>query len=156
MALAIAGLAATACAVLITILANRDKAAVHSEDVAALEPDRGAEHVQDGPQTPASPPAEPPTSGPHRPEPIDADRTELSDDQILEALHLGNIVIAYEGDPPADLQTDPFSPDLAAAGQAVILDHRPGIGPTTALAWRRRATDRLSEFVDAYLGQAGG
>ena len=156
MALAIAGLAATACAVLITILANRDKAAVHSEDVAALEPDRGAEHVEDGPQTPASPPAEPPTSGPHRPEPIDADRTELSDDQILEALHLGNIVIAYEGDPPTDLQQDPFSPELAAAGQAVILDHRPGIGPTTALAWRRRATDRLSEFIDAYLGQAGG
>jgi Protein of unknown function (DUF3105) len=156
MALAIAGLAATACAVLITILANRDKAAVQSEDAAALEPDRGAKHVQDGPQTPASPPAQPPTSGPHRPEPIEKDQTELSDDQILEALHLGNIVVAYEDDPPTDLQQDEFSPDLAAAGQAVILDHRPGIGPTTALAWRRRSTERLSEFIDAYLGQGPG
>jgi hypothetical protein len=153
MALAIAGLAATACAVLITILANRDKAAVQSEDVATLEPDRGARHAN-GPRTPASPPDEPPTSGPHRPEPIEKDRTELSDDQILEALHLGNIVIAYEDDPPTDLQADPFSPDLAAAGQAVILDRRPGIGATTALAWRRRTTERLPEFIDAYLGQA--
>jgi hypothetical protein len=154
-ALAIAGLAATACAVLITILANRDQSQVQSEDLAALEPDRGAEHA-DGPRTPASPPDEPPTSGPHRPEPIESDQTELSDDQILEALHLGNVVIAYEGDPPTDLQADPFSADLAAAGQAVILDHRPGIGRTTALAWRRRATERLPEFIDAYLGQAPG
>ena len=155
MALAIAGLAATACAILITVLANRDQSQVHSEDLAALEPDRGANHPN-GPPTPASPPAQPPTSGPHRPELIEKDQTELSDDQILEALHLGNIVIAYEDDPPTDLQQDEFSPDLAAAGQAVILDHRPGIGPTTALAWRRRSTERLSEFIDAYLGQAPG
>jgi hypothetical protein len=156
MALAIAGLAATACAILITILANRDQSQVHSEDLSALEPDRGVDHVQAGPQTPASPPGQPPTSGRHRPEPIERDRTELSDDQILEALHLGNVVIAYEGDPPTELQQDPFSPDLAAAGQAVILDHRPGIGKTTALAWRRRSTERLSEFIDAYLGQGPG
>ena len=156
LALAIAGLAATLCAILITILANRDQSEVRSEDLAALEPDRGAKHVGDGPRTPASPPDRPPTSGPHRPEPIERDRTELSDDQILEALHLGNIVIAYEGDPPTELQQDEFSPDLAAAGQAVILDRRPGIGQTTALGWRRRSTERLSEFVDAYLGQAPG
>jgi hypothetical protein len=154
-ALAIAGLAATACLVLIMILASRDKAEVRSADLAALEPDRGAEHV-DGPRTPASPPDEPPTSGPHRPQPIASDLTELSDDQILHALHLGNIVIAYEDDPPTDLQQDPFSPELAAAGQAVILDLRPGIGQTTALAWRRRTTERLPEFIDAYLGQPAG
>jgi Protein of unknown function (DUF3105) len=155
LALAIAGLAATACLVLISVLASRDQAEVDSADVAALEPDRGARHV-DGPRTPASPPDEPPTSGPHRPEPIERDRTELSDDQILEALHLGNVVIAYEGDPPTDLQQDEFSPELAAAGQAVILDRRPGIGQTTALAWRRRSTERLPEFIDAYLGQPPG
>ncbi len=155
-ALAIAGLAATACLVLIAILASRDKAEVNSsDDIGTLEPDRGAEHV-DGPRTPASPPDEPPTSGPHRPQPIEEDQTELSDDQILEALHMGNVVIAYEGDPPTDLQQDPFSPELAAAGQAVILDRRPGIGQTTALAWRRRSTDRLPEFIDAYLGQGPG
>jgi hypothetical protein len=156
LALGIAGLAATACLVLITILASRDKAEVGADvNIGTLEPDRGASHAT-GPQTPASPPHQPPTSGPHRPEPVERDRTELSDDQILEALHLGNVVIAYEGAPPTDLQLDPFSPELAAAGQAVILDHRPGIGQTTALAWRRRSTERLPEFIDAYLGQGPG
>jgi hypothetical protein len=154
-ALAIAGLAATACLVLIAILASRDQAEVDSADVATLEPDRGARHA-DGPRTPVSPPDEPPTSGPHRPQPIESDQIELSDDQILHALHLGNIVIAYEGEPPTDLQQDPFSPELAAAGQAVILDLRPGIGQTTALAWRRRTTERLPEFIDAHLGQPAG
>jgi hypothetical protein len=38
----------------------------------------------------------------------------------------------------------------------VILDLRPGIGQTTALAWRRRTTERLPEFIDAYLGQPAG
>jgi Protein of unknown function (DUF3105) len=159
LALAIAGLAATACAVLITILSSRDRSAVGGEDtIGTLEPDRGAEHV-DGPQTPASPPAEPPTSGPHRPEPVERDQTELSDDQILEALHLGNVVIAYEGDPPTDVQDEvsgPFDPDLAAAGQAVILARRPGIGETTALAWRHRGTGDLRAFAEAYLGQGPG
>lgn len=157
LALAIAGLAATACAVLITIIASRDRSAVGGEDtIGTLEPDRGANHVDDGPQTPASPPDQPPTSGPHRPEPVERDQTELSDDQILEALHLGNVVIAYEGDPPTELQGDPFTPELAAAGQAVILASRPGIGQTTALAWRRRATEQLPEFIEAYLGQGPG
>ena len=53
----------------------------------------------------------------------------------------------------------PFDPQLAAAGQAVILARRPGIGPTTALAWRRRLAgddERLRDFAEAYLGQAGG
>jgi hypothetical protein len=153
LALAIAGVAATACAVLITVLASRDRSAVGGNDeIGTLEPDRGAEHSA----APASPPDQPPTSGPHRPEPVERDRTELSDDQILEALHLGNIVIAYEGDPPTELQEDGFHPDLAAAGQAVILARRPGIGETTALAWRRRTTTQLREFAEAYLGQGPG
>ena len=66
-----------------------------------LEPDRGSQRARrDAPPTPASPPAEPPTSGPHRAEPVTRDRTELTDDQILEALQLGNVVIAYDGEPP--------------------------------------------------------
>jgi hypothetical protein len=153
LALAIAGLAATACAVLIAILSARDRSAVGGEDTTGtLEPDRGAAHTEAA----GSPASQPPTSGPHRPEQVERDQAELSDDQILEALHLGNVVIAYEGEPPTDLQADPFTPELAAAGQAVILAHRPGIGRTTALAWRRRATDQLPEFIEAYLGQRAG
>ena len=100
-ALAIAGLAAGACLVLIMILANRDSSQVQgTTGPGTLEPDRGSQRVTDAPQTPASPADEPPTSGPHRAEPVQADRNELSDDQILEALALGNVVIAYDGDPP--------------------------------------------------------
>jgi hypothetical protein len=151
--LAIAGLAATACVVLITILSSRDRSAVGGEDaIGTLEGDRGAAHTEAA-TTPAD---RPPTSGPHRPEPVERDQIELSDDQILEALHLGNVVIAYEGEPPTGLQADPFTPELAAAGQAVILARRPGIGQTTALAWRRRATEQLPEFIEAYLGQGPG
>ncbi len=111
-----------------------------------LEPDRGAEQLgADAPPTPASPPADPPTSGPHKAEPVTRDAIELSDDQMLEALALGNVVIAYDADdpPPAlvQLQEDtagPFDAELAAAGQAVILARRPGVGGVVALAWRRK------------------
>ena len=156
LALAIAGLAATACAVLITILSSRDRSAVGGEDaIGVLEADGCAAHSD----ALESDPDRPPTSGPHRPEPVERDQTELSDDQILEALHLGNVVIAYEGDPPTAVQDEvsgPFDPDLAAAGQAVILARRPGIGETTALAWRRRGTGDLRAFAEAYLGQGPG
>jgi hypothetical protein len=168
-ALAISGVAIAACAVLITILANRDSSGVtHAGGPGTLEPDRGANHV-DGPRTPASAPDDPPTSGPHRAEPVTRDATELSDDQLLEALHLGNVVIAYDGTaPPAALKTlqddvsGPFDPQLAAAGQAVILDRRPGAGGVIALAWRRRlrtadpADPQLRAFADAWLGQGPG
>jgi hypothetical protein len=161
-ALAIAGLAAAACLVLITILANRDSSGVtKASGPGTLEPDRGSAHVS-GPRTPASPPDDPPTSGPHRPEAVTRDGVPLSDDQLLEALHLGNVVFAYDGS-PAELKkiqdeiSGPFDPELAAAGQAVILDRRPGVKGVIALAWRRelRSGDpgRLREFADAWLGQ---
>jgi Protein of unknown function (DUF3105) len=169
-ALAVAGLASAACLVLIVILASRDPSGVGSTSTApgTLQPDRGAEHVgADAPPTPVSAPAHPPTSGPHRPQLPARDAADLSDDQLLEALHLGNVVIAYDSArPPAELRTlqrdvmdGAFSPDLAAAGQAVILDHRPGAGGIIALAWRRElrtqdpADPQLREFADAWLGQ---
>jgi uncharacterized protein DUF3105 len=161
-ALAISGLAAAACLVLITILANRDTSGVtHASGPGTLMPDRGDAHTK---SAPASPPDDPPTSGTHKPETIARDRTALSDDQLLEALHQGNVVLTYAtAKPPAaltQLQQDAFDPALAAAGQAVILDHRPGSKGTIALAWRRelRSSDpqELSAFVDAWLGQAPG
>jgi hypothetical protein len=167
-ALAIAGVAAALCAVLITILASRDSGDVNpASGPGTLEPDRGARHLgADAPATPASAPNDPPTSGPHRPVAVKRDATALSDDELLEALHQGNVVLAYGTErAPAPLKTlqhdvaGAFDPALAAAGQAVILDHRPGIQGVIALAWRRelRTADagdpQLRAFADAWLGQ---
>lgn len=162
-ALAIAGLAATACFILIAVLASRDSSQVQgTTGPGTPEPDRGAKVVTTAPDTPASPADEPPTSGPHRSEPVNADRTELSDDQILTALAEGNVVIAYEGEAPSAVQeavSGPYDRELAAAGQAVILAKRPGVGAIQALAWRRRLVvsgpddPKLREFAEAWLGQ---
>jgi hypothetical protein len=127
-----------------------------------LEPDRGAEH---GARAGAVE-GEPPTSGPHREELVTADARELSADQILHALELGDVVVAYpQARPPAALralQTDvagPFDPELAAAGQAVVLARVPGLDGVQALAWRRRLRSAdpgdpaLATFAERRLGQ---
>lgn len=167
-ALAVAGLAAGLCLVLIIVLASRDSSQVDpgtATGPGTLEPDRGAQVVTTGPDTPASAPDAPPTSGPHREDPVAADRTELSDDQILTALAAGNVVLAYDGRAPSQVQEDvsgPFDPELAAAGQAVILAKRPGVGGVQALAWRHRlkatgpGDPQLREFAEAWLGQGAG
>jgi hypothetical protein len=108
----------------------------------------------------------PPTSGAHLPEPVERDATALSDDQILGALAAGNVVLLYGTRRPAAALTalarsvaGPFTPALAAAGQAVILGRRPGTDGVTALAWTRLlhtpdATDpRLRQFAQAWLGR---
>ena len=110
-----------------------------------------------------------PTSGAHDRELVTRDRRRLSDDQILTALELGNVVILYEAPEPgaqlARLQREvagPFDAEIAAAGQAVILARRAGAGAATALAWRRvlQAGDagdpRLREFAEAWLGRGLG
>jgi hypothetical protein len=149
-ALAIAGLASGLCLLLIVVLAGRDSSQVESGVSGPGVVERGA--TGDGP----------PTSGPQRDAPVPADRTELSDDQIVAALALGNVVIAYEGEAPTAVQEEvsgPFDPELAAAGQAVILAKRPGVGGVQALAWQRRLVasgpddPKLVEFAEAWLGQ---
>ncbi len=110
-----------------------------------------------------------PTSGPHERALVTRDRRELTDDQLLTALELGNVVILYEGrEPPPELvrlQDDvagPFDAEIAAAGQAVILAPRDGAGPATALAWERvLQTDdpgdpELTAFAEAWLGRGLG
>jgi uncharacterized protein DUF3105 len=109
--------------------------------------------------------ADPPASGPHSKDLVTRDRGPITDDQLVQALELGNVVILYAGATPAPalvrLQKDvagPFDPELAAAGQAVILARRAGAGPATALAWKRilRAdpTDpALREFAEFWLGR---
>jgi Protein of unknown function (DUF3105) len=129
-----------------------------------LQPDRGSGH-----DAPARVTDEWPTSGPHREELVTRDRRRLTDDQILHALELGNVVILYDApDPGSVLEriqeevTGPFDAELAAAGQAVILARRKGAGPATALAWRRaHHTDDpfdpgVREFAEAWLGRGLG
>jgi uncharacterized protein DUF3105 len=170
-ALAVAGAASAACLGLIVVLASRDPSGVSTtRGPGVLQPDRGDRRLAAGaPAPPASRPADPPTSGPHHRVRVRRDATRLSDDQLLTALVAGNVVLAYDAPrPPAALQrlqreaAGAFDPDLAAAGQAVILERRPGAGGVLALAWRRllrasgAADPRLRDFVDAWLGQGPG
>jgi hypothetical protein len=110
--------------------------------------------------------ADPPASGPHGDELVTRDRAAITDDQLVRALELGNVVILYDGARPAPalvrLQKDvagPFDAELAAAGQAVILAPRAGAGPATALAWKRilrtgdPADPALREFAEFWLGR---
>jgi hypothetical protein len=110
--------------------------------------------------------SDPPTSGPHIPVPVLYDQAPLNDDQILQALEVGDVVIVYgTPEPPPGLLAfsravaPPFSPVLAAAGQTVVLVHRPHGRDLTALAWAHllRATGptdpRLRQFVQFWLGR---
>jgi hypothetical protein len=130
-----------------------------------LMPDRGARHLPAA-QHASVPAGTLPTSGAHVPAPIAHDARRLSDDQILHALELGDVVLVYPAaSPPAPLRklqdqlTGPFDPALAGDGQAVVLARRAGAGPVAALAWRRelRVTDpadpRLQDFAEAWLGR---
>ena len=108
----------------------------------------------------------PPTSGPHVPTAVTREFVELSDDQELSALAAGDIVVEYGGRrPPAGLTAlaarlaGPFSPALAAAGQAVILARQPGTLGLVAAGWTRlvRVTEPsdalLREFIQTWLGR---
>ncbi|HET8757398.1 MAG TPA: DUF3105 domain-containing protein [Solirubrobacteraceae bacterium] len=128
-----------------------------------LQPNRGAGHS--GPAEPSG--DDPPTSGTHEPRLVTRDRRAITDDQLIHALELGDVVILYDGrEPPAalvqlqqDVMGGPFDAEVAAAGQAVILARRAGAGPATALAWRRilRSDDPsdpdLREFAEFWLGR---
>ena len=105
--------------------------------------DQGNLHLRRGELRPVYD-SDPPTSGPHVPEPVLRDRSELSNDQLLEALELGNVVFMYGNpEPPRGLTAiaetvgGRFTPALAASGQAVILSRRPGTRGVIALAWTR-------------------
>jgi hypothetical protein len=127
--------------------------------------DLGHRHLAFGELHPAYD-SDPPTSGPHVPLPIEHDATRLNDDQLLEALELGDVVIAYGTPrPPPGLTTlaqqvaGRFTAQLAAAGQAVVLDARPGTQGVIALAWTRMlraptASDpQLRAFAEGWLGR---
>jgi uncharacterized protein DUF3105 len=156
-ALLVAGTASALCLVLIIILANRDDAPVAPAD----GPGKLQRTVRDG---------DPPTSGAHRTVRTARDGRPLSRDQLLTVLQEGNVVLFYAGTgPPAalrrlqrDVAGGPYDPEVAAAGQAILLAPRPGTPGVLATAWRRllRADGprdpRLREFAEAWLGQAPG
>ncbi len=110
--------------------------------------------------------SDPPTSGAHVPEAVTRDERPLDDNQLLQALSLGNVVIMYGGKaPPPELKAlvtqlgGTFTPALAATGQAVILSPRPGTTGLIALAWTRMLRVRsptdplLREFAEFWLGK---
>jgi hypothetical protein len=108
--------------------------------------------------------SDPPTSGPHIPVAVTRDGAELTDDQLLEALETGDVVFMYGSSrPPVGLPViaqavgGPFTPALAASGQAVILAHRPGVKGIVALAWTRMlrtlSGPELRTFAQFWLGR---
>jgi hypothetical protein len=154
-------------AVLSGFFAGRDQAGVsgNANAVGLQFRDLGHAHLSPGELHPAYD-SDPPTSGAHVPEPVLRDNATLSNDQLLEALELGNVVILYgTRTPPAGLPelaqsvAGPFTPTLAKAGQAVILARRPGTIGLTALAWthllsvRSPSDPSLRQFAEQLLGR---
>ncbi len=110
--------------------------------------------------------SDPPTSGPHVPEPVTRDDAQLGNDQLLTALAAGNVVIMYGSrQPPSPLVSlsssvaGPFTPSLAAAGQAVILSQRPGLQGFLGVSWTHLihvglpSDPHLRAFASYWLGR---
>jgi Protein of unknown function (DUF3105) len=130
--------------------------------------DLGDAHLKPGQALPRYS-SNPPTSGPHVPVAVHRDGVTMSNNQLLEALELGDVVVVYGSPrPPADLQrvanaaASPFTPALAAAGQAVILTRRPGTPGVLGLAWARMirvatpSAPALHQFINYWLGRGAG
>jgi hypothetical protein len=127
------------------LLAGRDNPGISGQagPLGAQFRDLGHAHLAPGAARPAYD-SEPPTSGPHVPVSITRDESEINDDQLLQALELGDVVLIYGSHRPppglhalADSIAAPFTPALAAAGQAVVLARRPGTNGVIGLAWTR-------------------
>lgn len=154
-------------AVLSGFFAGRDQAGVSISQTGpgTAFPDLGAAHLKPGEKRPEYS-SNPPTSGAHFPQPITRDEAEINDDQLLHALESGNVVFMYgTRNPPPGLRevalklASPFTPALAAAGQAVILARRPGTIGVDGLAWahavsvRAPSDPRLAAFARFWLGR---
>ena len=154
-------------ALLSGFFAGRDQAGVSgtAAQLGAPYRDQGDAHLSAGQTHPAYD-SNPPTSGPHVPEPVTRDMAELNNDQLLQALEQGNVVVMYgTRTPPGGLEAfarevaGPFTPSLAAAGQAVILARRPGIRGLVGLAWAHLVSVSAAEdpllksFTQYWLGR---
>ncbi|MGH2916657.1 MAG: DUF3105 domain-containing protein [Solirubrobacteraceae bacterium] len=148
------------------LLAGRDAPALSNPDAGPGKafPDLGAAVLAPGELRPVYN-SDPPTSGPHVPVPVTRGGAQLSDDQLLQALEVGDVVLMYGGaQPPPGLHAlaagvAPFTPALAATGGAVVLASRPGTRGVIALAWTRMlrapsaADPALRAFAQYWLGR---
>ncbi len=147
--------------------AGRDQAGVSGTETGPGQAfaDLGHAALRPGEPRPAYD-SDPPTSGPHVTRAIPRAGASLNVDQLLSALQAGDVVILYGGSrPPAGLAqfarsvAPPFTPELAATGDAVILAQRPGTTGVLALAWAHmlhvpQASDPLlRQFVWFWLGR---
>jgi Protein of unknown function (DUF3105) len=154
-------------ALLSGFFAGRDQAGVSTSrgGPGSAFPDLGSAHLRPGQQRPAYD-SNPPTSGAHLPDAVTRNETDLNDDQLLQALEVGDVVLLYgTRTPPRGLRAlalrlaSPFTPALAAAGQAVILARRPGTVGVVGLAWahalsvREPKDPRLAAFAQFWLGR---
>ncbi len=127
--------------------------------------DLGHAHLQPGQPHPLYN-SRPPTSGAHVPDIPTANGAQLTNDQLLEVLELGDIVIMYGSPtPPPGLQTlarqvaPPFNPALVATGEQLIFAYRPGTNGLIGLAWAHmiRTTSptdpMLKVFAQYWLGR---
>lgn len=148
--------------------ADRDAPDLGSADrgPGTLYPDQGKDHLALGEEPKVKFNSDPPTSGPHIPDPVLRDGVRLTRDQVLQALERGNVLVffdsAREGRALRRLQrrlTGPFEPAVASAGQALILARRPGTKGVIAAAWRRLlgvrspADARLVAFAQYWIGR---
>jgi hypothetical protein len=153
------------------VLGARDKPGVSSEEGPGQTfADQGSRLLRPGERVRVHFASNPPTSGPHVPVTVIHNAVTFGNDELLQALGLGNVVLAYpERTPPPPLRVlaqrlmmGRFDPQLAATGQAVILARRPGLHGIVALAWRRllRAASpedpRLGEFASYWLDHGSG
>lgn len=114
-------------------------------------------------------PGDPPTSGEPGTDNLQREG-DVEDAALLQALSLGNVALVYgSGQPPPELEQlreetigGSFDPELAAAGQMVVLVRRENVDGVQALAWKRRleaqspADPQLRQFVEAWLGRGRG
>jgi len=148
--------------------ADRDAPDLGSADrgPGTLYPDQGKDHLALGEEPKIKFNSDPPTSGPHIPDPVLRDGVRLTRDQVLQALERGNVLVffdsAREGRALRRLQrrlTGPFEPAVAGAGQALILARRPGTKGVIAASWRHLlgvrspADDRLIAFAQYWIGR---
>jgi hypothetical protein len=168
------GLASLALSIGLIVLlsgffANRDQAGVSGTGAGPGQAfaDQGNGVLRPGQPRPAYN-SDPPTSGSHVPEAVTRDDAPLSDDQLLQALAVGDVVIFYgTRQPPAGLGqfasslAPPFTPSLAAVGSSVIIAPRPGTTGLLAAAWTHLLHvsglgDQLRQFVAFWLGRGAG
>jgi hypothetical protein len=129
-------------------------------------PDQGNDHLALGEEPKVKFNSNPPTSGPHLADPVLRDGVQLTQDQILQALERGNVIVFFDsariGRALRKLQrrlTGPYLPAVGAAGQAFILARRPDTKGVIAASWRHLLTvksptdPQLLAFANYWIGR---